>query len=1039
MKRLATGLFLAVLLAVSISSTASAKFGIEDFSVESSTSQAGAHPDFTTTIRFPYLSQNGGIFAAADGNVRNISVELPPGLLGNPSAVPQCPQQLFVTKQCPIESEVGVSYSRLNLGPEESFVFTLEEPVFNMEPRNPDTTAELAFYPVFVTVHLVISARTDGNYGLNTEVIGAQDPVAFLGTKIKLWGVPGDASHESERLDPATNFGGIPAAPGPYPRIPFFTNPTSCGPMPAHAAVNSYQESSIYHEADASLPATTGCDQLDFDPGIEARPTTNNADSPSGLDVDIDMPQHDSLVGHVERQKVTVDATQGQFKLSFEGQTTPDLPYAASAEEVQNALEGLGTIGSGNVAVYGKPSIVEEETPSGVEQKVVGAKYAVAFQGSLAHTDLEQITAASGTEPLQLVIEGETITGSATVETAEDGSPLGSVGEESATAHLRDASVTLPEGLTVNPSSANGLASCSPEQIGMTTAVGDAHPHFSKAAAACPGASAIGTTEVITPSFPDALHGRVYLATPHQNPFGSLLALYATVKGHGLNIKLAGEVKADPKTGRLTTTFTENPQFPVEHFRLHLFKGALAPLKTPPGCGTYTTTSSLTPWSAPESGPPATPSDTYAINQAAGGRPCGQAQNSPSFEAGTVDTTAGSYTPFVLNLSRPDGSQGFGEISATLPPGLLAKLAGTPPCSEADLAAAANKSGTAEQAAPSCPAASRIGSVAVAAGAGPQPFHASGQVYLSGPYKGAPLSLAIVTPAVAGPFDLGTVVVRNAVRIDPVTAQVSAVSDPIPSILQGIPLDIRSVSLRLDKPQFTRTPTSCDPMQVTGSLTSLLGQAASLADRFQVGDCPRLGFKPKLGLTLKGKVNRRAHPSLHATLTARPGDANIASAQVKLPPSVFLDQSHIGTVCTRVQFAAQACPAGSIYGKAQATSPLLDYPVAGPVYLRSSDHKLPDLVADLRGPVNQPIEVALAGKTDAVKGALRNTFEAVPDVPVTKFSLTLFGGKKGLIIMSDGFCAHPRATAKFGAQNGKVSNSTPKVAAKCGKPKKKKK
>jgi hypothetical protein len=906
MKKFATALFFVVILVLSLTNTASAKFGIAEFTAKSSTSQAAAHPDFTTNIQFPVVSDKGPPFGIADGNVRDISVELPPGLIGDPSSVPQCPQALFITKQCPIESEVGVAHTLLNLGPYETPFIFFDNPVFNMEPRNSDTVAELAFYPVFVTVHLSISLRSDGDYGLNTEVIGAQDPVSFGGTEVKIWGVPGDPGHDSERLEPGCSFGCATAPPGIYPRVPFFTNPTGCGPVSARAVVNSYQEPTVFHEAGTSLPPITGCDKVKFEPELEARPTTNVADAPSGLDVDITMPQNE--------------------------------------------------------------------------------------------------------EP-----------------------------DELATAHLRDASVTLPEGLTVNPSSANGLDACSPAQMGLTTTVGDSNPHFNKAATECPAASAIGSTEVITPAYDDALHGRVFLATPHQNPFGSLLALYATVKGHGINVKLAGEVHADPKTGQITSTFANNPQLPVEHFRLHLFKGALAPLKTPTGCDTYTTTSSLTPWSAPESGPPATPSDTYAINQGAGGQPCGAAKNAPSFEAGVADPTAGAYSPFVLNLSRQDGSQGFGDISATLPPGLLAKLAGTPPCSDAALAAAAGKTGAAEQASPSCPAASRIGSVQVAAGAGPQPFHAPGSVYLAGPYKGAPLSLAIVTPAVAGPFDLGTVVVRNAVRLDPDTAQVSAVSDPIPSILAGIPLDIRSVSLRLDKPQFTRTPTSCDPMQVTGSLTSLLGQAASLTDRFQVGDCPRLGFKPKLKLALKGKVARRSHPSLRATLTARPGDANIASAQVKLPPSVFLDQAHIGTVCTRVQFAAQACPARAIYGKAVATSPLLDYPVGGPVYLRSSNHKLPDLVADLRGPASQPIEVALAGKTDAVKGALRNTFEAVPDVPVTKFSLTLFGGKKGLIIMSDGFCARPRATAEFGAQNGKVSDSKPKVAAKCGKHKKKKK
>ena len=400
------------------------------------------------------------------------------------------------------------------------------------------------------------------------------------------------------------------------------------------------------------------------------------------------------------------------------------------------------------------------------------------------------------------------------------------------------------------------------------------------------------------------------------------------VEGHGLVIKLAGKVSADPVTGRLTTSFTENPQQPVSHLRLALFGGAVAPLRTPATCGTYATTSVMTPWSAPDSGPPATPKDEYAISQGAGGKPCGAPANAPSFEAGSIAPLAGTYKPFVLNLRRDDGTQQFSSVTVSPPPGLVAKLAGTPTCSDAALSAAAAKSGAAEKASPSCPAASAIGTVQAQAGAGPTPYNAPGTAYLTAPYKGAPLSLAIVTPALAGPFDLGTIVVRTALHLDPKSAQVTAVSDPIPTILQGIPLDIRAVSIRLDKPGFTLNPTSCDPSTVTGSLLSSAGSAASLQSRFQLAECGRLGFKPALSLSLKGATKRGDYPALTAVLRPRPGDANITSASVALPHSEFLAQEHIRTVCTRVQFAADACPAASIYGQVTATSPLLDYPVS---------------------------------------------------------------------------------------------------------------
>jgi hypothetical protein len=312
-----------------------------------------------------------------------------------------------------------------------------------------------------------------------------------------------------------------------------------------------------------------------------------------------------------------------------------------------------------------------------------------------------------------------------------------------------------------------------------------------------------------------------------------------------------------------------------------------------------------------------------------------------------------------------------------------------------------------------------------------------GKAYLTGPYKGAPLSIAVLTPAVAGPFDLGTVVVRNRVYVNPKTAQITVVSDPIPTILQGIPLDVRDIRVGIDRPNFTLNPTNCEPMAITAQVTGVSGAVANLSNRFQVGDCAALGFKPRLQLQLHGGTRRAAYQRLTATVSARSGDANIARAAVTLPHSEFLAQEHIRTVCTRVQFAAHSCPKGSIYGKARAVTPLLDQPLEGPVYLRSSDNPLPDLVVALKGPDSQPIEIELAGRTDSVHGGIRNTFDVVPDAPVSKFTLQLFGGKKSLIVNSRDLCKGPkqRATANFTGHNGKVRYFRPVVENDCGKKK----
>lgn len=628
-------------------------------------------------------------------------------------------------------------------------------------------------------------------------------------------------------------------------------------------------------------------------------------------------------------------------------------------------------------------------------------------------------------------------------------------------AHLKDAVVTLPEGMAANPAQADGLGACDSSQIGLASAVGATPIRFDKNSAACPDSAKLGTVEVASPLLvqrdadtklivdpetgnpePEPLNGSVYLAKPFDNPFGSLLAMYLVIDDQktGIVAKLAGRIEPDPATGQLTTRFVENPQLPIEDIDLHLFDGPRAALITPPTCGTHTTTTTLTPWSTPE-GVDKHPASSFQITQQPGGGNCATsaegAPNAPAFTAGTLTSQAGAYSPFVLKISREDGSQRLTGIDTKLAPGLTGKLAGIAQCSESQIAQAAARShpneGILERQSPSCPASTRVGTVNVGAGAGPTPFYTQGDAYLAGPYKGAPLSLVTIVPAIAGPFDLGTVVVRVALQVEPETAQIHAVSDPLPTILEGIPLDVRSVALRMDRSEFTLNPTSCDPMAITGTATSAFGQAAALTQPFQVGGCSSLPFKPKLSLQLKGSIKRSSNPRLIANLTARPGEANIARAQVKLPGAVFLDQSHIGTVCTRVQFAADACPSRSVYGKASATTPLLDQPLSGSVYLRSSSHQLPDLVAKLEGPASLPIEVDLVGKTDAVKAALRNTFEAVPDAPVSHFHLELFGGKRGLVEMSDGFCADRHATVKLDGQNGKIHDTRPVVAAKCKK------
>jgi len=576
---------------------------------------------------------------------------------------------------------------------------------------------------------------------------------------------------------------------------------------------------------------------------------------------------------------------------------------------------------------------------------------------------------------------------------------------EKATSHLRNAVVTLPQGMKVSPAAADGLAACTNEQVGAGEEV----------AADCPDASKIGTAEFDVPVLVRPLQGAIYQRAPEP---GHLFRVWLVSDDLGVHVKIPGEIHADKSTGQLTSVFLDNPQVPVRELKLHFKGGPQGLLLTPPACGAHETSHRFDPWAGNFS---VEGKLLMTIDQ-----DCEGGGFSPTLVAGTGNSSAGSFAPLVFRVAREDHEENVLSLNATLPPGLLAKLRGVPVCPESLVATGA------------CTEASRVGSVKAAVGGGPtplwvpQPGKTPTAIFLAGPYKGAPYSLLTAVPAQAGPFDLGTVLTRAGVYIEPATAQVSVNSDPLPQILEGVAIEYRTISIEVDRPDFTLNPTSCDVKQIGATVVSIGGTTAPLSSRFQVGGCSRLRFRPKLSLRLRGETERGGNPALRATLRMPRRGANLARTAVTMPRSAFLDQAHIRTICTRVQFAAKACPGGSVYGGAKAWSSLLAEPLEGPVYLRSSAHRLPDLVAVLRGPASQPVEIHLAGRIDSARGAIRATFESIPDAPVSRFVLAMRGGRKGLLQNSTDLCARShRATLKTDAHNGKTRDYRVAVKAAC--------
>jgi hypothetical protein len=858
--------------------------------------QAGDHPyEQTVTVdpatllrtRGPTPAGNEPFAVQSVRDIKDVVIDLPLGLAGSVLSAPGCRLVQITAGACPADTVVG--HIRSHPGGNNRVDSSLYHVV-----SEGGVLAEYGFRDILFGSHVLYVgvAPTPGGYVL--RVTSPDIPqVALQNVVAALYGDP--AGHD--------NSGGAP--------IPTLTNPADCSGEPLRTMIHmdSWHDPGRYN-ADGSpdfsdpnwvgatytAPPLTGCNLLRFEPSLSVQPEGTQADSPSGVNVDLRVPQ------------------------------------------------------------------------------------------------------------------------------SEDFSTLG-------TPPLRDASVALPAGLSLNPAAAGGRGSCSEAQVGW---LGGGLSDFTAAPPACPESSKIGSVEVETPAVSGVLVGSVYLAAQNENPFGSLFAAYIVIDDPttGIVIKVPGELTLDPATGQITGVFKDSPQFPFSDLRLHFFGGPRAPLATPMGCGTYTTTSDLMPWSAPESGPDATPSSSFQIESG-----CVTAF-SPGFAAGSSNPQAGAYAPFTLSISRSDGEQNLAGVSVTLPPGSLGKIAGIALCPEANANA-----GT-------CPESSRVGSATAGAGVGPDPYFVSGKVYLTGPYKGGPYGLVEEVPAVAGPFNLGVVVVRQSLRVDPHTAQVSAVSDPLPTILDGVPLRVRRVDVTLDRPGFTFNPTNCTPMQVTGTLTSTQGASANVASRFQMGGCGELPFHPVFTVSTQARTSKANGASLTVKTRFPSGaQANIRSVAVVLPKQLPARLTTIQQACPEATFAANpaSCPAGSNIGVATATTPVLATPLTGPAYLVShGGAAFPDVVIVFQ---EEGVTLDLVGSVNIRHGVTSSKFATVPDAPISSFQLSLpEGPHSGLAAVvpakAKGSMCGQKLTMPFtvAGQNGAVLEQNVKIRVTgCGKPRNAKK
>jgi hypothetical protein len=813
--------------------------------------------------------------------VKDVVVDLPLGFAGSTLAAPECTEvQLDSETHCPPDTIVG------HIATEPFGSKTAAKgPIYNIVPED-GHPAEFGFTAPQIKASLIAGyvsvVPTPAGYVL--RFIASDIPeITLKRLVVTFYGDPALKDAETRQQQQELELKRPITLEAPSVQPPFFTSPSSCsGPQVTKIWVDSWTdpakwqagsdelapanlEEPAWAKSESVSPAVSGCDVLSFSPELEAQPTTDEADAPSGLTFGLKVPQ------------------------------------------------------TSNVNVPGTPA-------------------------------------------------------------------------------LKNIKVLFPEGMTVDPSAADGLGACSEAQVGYQ---GPKLFDFTEAKPECPESSKIGLLELESPDIPGVLHGEIFLATENENPFGSTFATYVVVNDPktGVVVKLAGALKLDPSTGRITSVFDENPQLPFSNLKLRFFDGPQAALATPAACGIYTTTTEMEPWSFEGTDLPATPFNSYTINQDCPGR------FFPSFVGGSRNPAAGAYTNVQASFSREDQEAELGGVSVILPEGLLANVASVPLCPEA----AAN-AGT-------CPEDTKVGTTEAGAGPGPDPVFVKGNVYLTGPYNGGPYGLSVVVDADPAPFNFGLVVVRQSLRINPITAAVTDVSNAFPTILDpkgpngetnGVPIKLRRVDVDIDRPGFAFNPTSCNKTAVTADITATNDETSSKETSFQLTNCQHLKFEPRLEVFTSGRTSRADGASLTYKVSypnvPRGTDANIGYAKVELPPELPSRLSTLQKACTQKQFAENpgGCPAPSIIGHAVVHTPILSVPLEGPVYFVSNGGEaFPNLVVVLQG---DGVTIDLVGDTLIRDGVTSTTFKSTPDTPFSTFEINLPEGPYSALTANGNLC-----------------------------------
>ncbi len=894
--RAVVGCLIALVITLVAAASAQASEGIESFDTSTTNTEAGGHPDLTATFT---LAEPGQPEAA-----ESVSVNLPPGVFGNPNAITPCSSADFALMRCSPDSQAGIITVRANHEGNPNFLMGTA-PLYVVSPRPEKEPARFAFFVplINVAVNIPVHLRTANDYALRMTVEGIPQSVPLASALFRVWGLPASSDHDLERFLP-----GSPGAPagcpeqgnakcasknGQIPRPsgiqvkPLIENPSICTgeALVSTLEVRTYQDPDHVTKDQGTYPATTDCERQAFKPVLNAALTSNSADSPSGIDMEL------------------------------------------------KAAQFLG----------------------------------------------------KGASP----------------------SPI------------RSALVTLPEGLSINPDAADGQTACTDQQANFD----------SEAVDECPETAKIGTFSIITPALDEPLHGALYIGEPKP---GNQYRILMVASGFAIHAKVVADIHNDPSTGQVTFSVADLPQVPFETFKVHLFASDRGLLATPTHCTLYKIGSTFSPWNNQLAPQPSEPN--LGVNSGPGGKPCPAVIRpfNPSLVAGMSNATAGAFSNFHLKLDRDDGDQFLDDLGFRMPPGFTGYLKGISYCPEAAIAAAAANLGRAEQQHPSCPASSQIGTTNVAAGPGSSPFNAVGKMYLAGPIGGDPLSLAAITPALAGPYDYGSVVVRVGLNVDPITAQVTADSEPVPQIIGGVPIRMRSIQVNIDRPNFTINPTNCSKFTVDSQGIGNQGTLAAFSSPFHAVNCAALRFKPRMSITQlgsRGQTKRSENPSLRFDLRTRHGDANIKSVAVTLPKAFAIDQSHLGNICSKTQLLKERCAGRNPIGTVKTETPLLDEPLRGPAYAVSGFGKLPHVVFILAGQVTITPE---AESSSVNGGHLRTIVPIVPDAPVGHFQLTLLGGKKGYLVNTRDLCSSPAVTkVQFVGQNGRRYNQNVKAKTRC--------